>query len=106
MTHALLRRRHDGWTPDRQAAFVAARAAGASIAVAAAGVGMSRRAVYRLRAHPAGAGIAATWPTPMLPSEGAALLDDTLAAIGLSEVDLAMTDAALIRAMNKIARLS
>lgn len=56
-----LRPRHDGWTAERQAGFIAALAAGSSVAAAAAGAGMSRRAAYRLRAHPAGAAVAAVW---------------------------------------------
>ena len=76
-----LRPRHDGWTPERQAGFVVARAGGASIAAAAAAVGMSRRAAYRLRAHPAGAGIAAAWPTPVTTAALTAILDDRVDAL-------------------------
>jgi hypothetical protein len=56
-----LRPRRDGWTPAAQAAFLAARAGGASIAAAAAAAGLSRQAAYRLRAHPAGAAVRAGW---------------------------------------------
>jgi hypothetical protein len=53
--------RHDGWTEERKAAFVAALEHGGTIAAAAASVGMSRRSAYRLRARPDGAAIAAAW---------------------------------------------
>jgi hypothetical protein len=81
MTAPSLRPRRDGWTPDRQATFVAACTAGASIAAAAAAAGMSRRAAYRLRAHPAGAAVAAAvWPQPLAPAAFDDLLDARLDA--------------------------
>ena len=36
---------------------------------------MSRRAAYRLRAHPAGEAVAATWPVPVSADDFAAALD-------------------------------
>ena len=47
-----LRERHDGWTADRQIAFMDALAASGCVANAARTVGMSMRSAYRLRAHP------------------------------------------------------
>lgn len=77
MTRAL-RARHDGWTPDRQRRFVEAFAEFGTIAAAAAAVGMSRRSVYRLRDHPAGAGfraaIEAVQVQPVVPP-GPSLID-------------------------------
>ena len=77
MTTPSLRPRRDGWTPAAQAAFIAARAGGASIAAAAAAAGLSRQSAYKLRAHPAGGAIAAAWhdgprrpaPAPAAPRE-------------------------------------
>jgi len=47
-----LRPRHDGWTPERQIAFVEKLADCGSIAAAAKHVGMSRESVRRLRRRP------------------------------------------------------
>ena len=56
-----VRARHDGWTPERQRAFIAALAATLCVDRAAASVGLSRESVYRLRRHPKGASFAAAW---------------------------------------------
>ena len=69
------RRRIAGWTPARQAAFLAAMADGHSVAAAAASVGLSARSAYQLR-RAAGAGdFAAAWDG----ARGASMsrLDDT-----------------------------
>lgn len=55
------RTRHDGWTAERQALFVAALRIGGSITRAAAAVGMSRKSAYALRGRPSGARFAAAW---------------------------------------------
>lgn len=47
-----LRRRHDGWTPDRQLDFIEALAETACVTQAAKAVGLSPSAAYRLRANP------------------------------------------------------
>ena len=47
-----LRRRHDGWTPDRQLDFIEALAETACVTQAAKLVGMSPSSAYRLRANP------------------------------------------------------
>lgn len=60
-TPALLRPRHDGWTPARQWAFIQALADSGSITVAAQRVGMSREAAYRLRRHPSAADFRTAW---------------------------------------------
>jgi hypothetical protein len=49
-----LRPRHDGWTVERQIAFIEKLADCGSITDAARHVGMSRESVRRLRRHPAG----------------------------------------------------
>jgi hypothetical protein len=56
-----LRARHDGWTPERQAAFLVALAAAGSVSSAVRKVGMSRESAYALRKHPGGASFAAVW---------------------------------------------
>lgn len=56
-----LRCRHDGWTAARQQAFLAALAATRNVGRAAAAAGISRKAAYALRAHPAGAAFLAAW---------------------------------------------
>lgn len=43
--------RRDGWTPQRQAAFLRALASTHSVSAAARAVGMSRQSAYRLRAR-------------------------------------------------------
>lgn len=43
--------RHDGWTPERQAAFLRALAATHSVSAAAHSVGLTRQSAYKLRAR-------------------------------------------------------
>lgn len=54
-------RRRDGWTPDRQHAFVAALARLPSVRAAARSVGMSARSAHRLRAAPGAEDFALAW---------------------------------------------
>jgi hypothetical protein len=56
-----LRARRDGWTPERQRAFIAWLAKGLRPGRAAAWVGMSRKSAYALRSRPGGEGFAAAW---------------------------------------------
>ena len=60
-TPALTRRRIAGWTPARQAAFVAALADGHSVRDAAAGVGLSPRGAYALRRQADAGEFALAW---------------------------------------------
>ena len=53
--------RHDGWTAARQRGFIDRLALCGCIRSAAAGVGMSRKSAYRLRARPGAAAFAAAW---------------------------------------------
>lgn len=85
-----LRPRRDGWTPAAQAAFVTARAGGASIAAAAAAAGLSRQSAYKLRDHPAGAALRAAWHD--LPRRAPATRP------------AAISDRALIGALNRLAK--
>jgi len=56
-----LRDRHDGWTPQRQRAFIAALADCGSVRTAANMVNMSSESAYALRRHPAAAGFRDAW---------------------------------------------
>jgi hypothetical protein len=56
-----VRARHDGWTPERQRAFIAALAKGYRAGRAAARVGMSRKSAYALRSRAGGEWFAAAW---------------------------------------------
>jgi hypothetical protein len=56
-----VRARRDGWTPERQRAFIAALRATLSISKAARAVGMSRKSAYRLRERPDAESFAAAW---------------------------------------------
>ncbi|WP_267394908.1 MULTISPECIES: hypothetical protein [unclassified Sphingomonas] len=56
-----LRDRHDGWTPERQRAFIAALADTGSVRTAANMVNMSPESAYALRRHPAAASLRAAW---------------------------------------------
>lgn len=56
-----LRARRDGWTAERQRAFIGVLFARRSVQAAATAVGMSRESAYRLRARPGAASFAAAW---------------------------------------------
>ncbi|WP_051586762.1 hypothetical protein [Novosphingobium resinovorum] len=56
-----VRPRKDGWTPARQAAFLAALAQGGGVEAAALRVGLSRESAYRLRRKPGAGSFAAAW---------------------------------------------
>jgi hypothetical protein len=56
-----LRNRRDGWTPKRQAAFLAMLALTRSVTEAARRVGMARETAYRLRRKRGAGGFAAAW---------------------------------------------
>ncbi|HEV7661740.1 MAG TPA: hypothetical protein VGO55_18010 [Allosphingosinicella sp.] len=56
-----LRGRHDGWTPERQRAFVALIAKGLKPGRAAARLGMRRQGAYALRTRAGAEGFAAAW---------------------------------------------
>ncbi len=55
------RKRHDGWTPARQQAFLVALHATGVVATAASAVGMSAQTAYRLRTRPGATSFAAAW---------------------------------------------
>lgn len=56
-----LRRRVDGWTPERQAAFIQALAETGCVADACRAVGMSERSAYALRARPEAVSFRNAW---------------------------------------------
>ena len=56
-----LRSRRDGWTPERQRAFVRLIAQGLRPGRAAARLGMRRQGAYALRDRPGAEGFAAAW---------------------------------------------
>lgn len=60
-TPAAPRPRRDGWTADRQTAFIAALAAGDSVTAACRRVGRSPKSAYALRARPDAVSFAAAW---------------------------------------------
>ena len=66
-----LRARADGWTPGRQAAFLAALALTRSVSAAARRVGMARETAYRLRRREDGASFAAAWDAVLEKGDGA-----------------------------------
>lgn len=57
----LRRRRHDGWTADRQRCFLTTLAETGCISEACIKAGITARSAYRLRAHPDGARFAQAW---------------------------------------------
>ncbi len=61
-----LRRRHDGWTAERQRLFLNTLANSGSIAVAAHVADITPRSAYRLRNHPKGAAFARAWDAALM----------------------------------------
>jgi hypothetical protein len=60
-TPAKLRRRWDGWTPDKQHDFIRALAESGCVTEAAATVGMTPKSAYRLRARPDASAFRQSW---------------------------------------------
>jgi hypothetical protein len=56
-----VKRRHDGWTAERQRAFIAALAETGCVSEACGEVGITARSAYRLREHPAAAAFRHAW---------------------------------------------
>jgi hypothetical protein len=55
------RKRHDGWTPERQRAFIKALARTGSVSHAAAEINMAKEGAYQLRLHPQGESFRKAW---------------------------------------------
>jgi hypothetical protein len=53
--------RVDGWTPERQRAFIATLAVTGSVTAAARSINMAKEGAYMLRLHPEAAGFRAAW---------------------------------------------
>lgn len=66
----LRKRRKDGWTPERQRAFIGALADSGEVLAAARSVGMSDRSAYTLRRAPGAEGFAAAWEAALAASSG------------------------------------
>jgi hypothetical protein len=81
-----LRRRHDGWSPDKQVEFIEALAASGCVDEACRSVGMGRTSAYALRARPDAIAFRLAWD---------AALDHAIRAL---------TDAAFSRALHGVAR--
>ena len=64
---ASLRSRADGWSEERQCAFLCALYATGSVAAAAKAVGMTRTSAYRLRQRPGAESFAAMWDRVLTP---------------------------------------
>ena len=56
-----VRARHDGWSPERQSAFIHRLALCGSVSTSARAVGKTRKSVYDLRARPGAESFAAAW---------------------------------------------
>ncbi len=61
-----LRRRHDGWTAERQRLFLNTLANSGSIATAADAADITPRSAYRLRNHPKGEAFARAWDAALM----------------------------------------
>lgn len=89
------RARHDGWTPARQAAFLAGLAATRSVSAAAASVGLSASSAYRLRRHPAAAAFRTSWDAALVAAAPATARADSLQSILDGRVDWLALDGGL-----------
>jgi hypothetical protein len=82
----LRKQRADGWTPDRQRAFIETLADTGSVAIAAQGVGMTARSAQKLRRSPGAEGFDRAW-TAATNAAGKQLLDEAFerALVGSDE---------------------
>jgi hypothetical protein len=67
-------KRHDGWTPKKQRAFIRALAGSGIVATAAKAVGMGCTSAYNLRRRPGAESFAAAWDRARCIAREAALL--------------------------------
>lgn len=68
------RKRHDGWTPERQRGFIEALARTGSVSHAAMAVNMAKEGAYQLRFHPEAGEFVAAWDTAL--DYGVRVLED------------------------------
>jgi len=80
------RRRHDGWTQERQRGFIEALADLGSVKAAARAVGMTAESAYQLRRHPEAAGFRKAWEAAL--SLGVARLEDVAMERALHGVEV------------------
>ena len=82
--------RRDGWTPERQQAFIAALADTGNVTAACEHVGMTTEGVYYLRRQPGAESFARAWEValtgPPQPAPAPALGPETLSLRGLMHV--------------------
>jgi hypothetical protein len=74
--------RHDGWTPERQKAFIAALAESGNVTAACAHVGMTTEGAYYLRRQPGAESFARAWQGAL--DGGIAPPDQPLAPVPLT----------------------
>jgi hypothetical protein len=60
------RRRHDGWTPERQRAFIEVLSVTGQVAEACRTVGMSRKSAYGLKDRPGAESFVAAWDAALM----------------------------------------
>ncbi|MEG3163257.1 hypothetical protein U1701_01485 [Sphingomonas sp. PB2P19] len=70
MEMVALRRRHNGWTAERQRMVLNTLANTGSIGLAAEAADITPRSAYRLRNHPKGAGFARAWDAALMRAGG------------------------------------
>lgn len=80
-----LRARADGWTPERQRAFLDALAATRSVDAAARATGMSRASAYRLRGRPDARAFAAAWDAALVRAPAPAVAAKAAVAASLHD---------------------
>ncbi|MEE4316936.1 MAG: hypothetical protein V2I74_08145 [Erythrobacter sp.] len=77
--------RHDGWTPERQRAFIEALADTGSVEAACKAVDMAQRGVYALRREPGAEGFRAAWEAAL--QLGVARVEDVVMDRALNGVE-------------------
>ncbi len=60
------RKRHDGWTPERQLAFIEVLSVTGQVAEACRAVGISRKSAYKLLDRPGSESFAAAWGVALM----------------------------------------
>lgn len=85
------RHRHDGWTPERQRAFIQVLTVTGQVATACRAVGMSRKSAYKLLERPDAASFAQAWQAAL--TEGRQRMLDQLLARAINGVTTIMVKA-------------
>jgi hypothetical protein len=87
----LQRHRHDGWTPERQRAFIQVLTVTGQVSTACRAVGMSRKAAYKLLERPDAESFARAWQAAL--TEGRQRMLDQLMARTINGVTTIMVKA-------------